>query len=248
MMASDILLSCTGIHKTFRQRVMPSAMLQDHLLHWNTHRETWSRTVLHDVSLSLARGEWIGLYGPNGAGKTTLLRILAGLMPPDAGTVERRGSMSCFFDLSAGFHPERTASENIYLHGLLHGRSPADIRATVEDVIEFAGTTSHRDLPMKCYSTGMNMRVAFASASMLDADMYLFDEVLAVGDKEFQHTCKEHLASLRSAGKSAIIVLHSLKNLQRMCDRVLMIGNEGKIREATVNDFETTLLSVEEER
>lgn len=219
----DAILSCTGVSKTFEQRVIPSMLLQDHLLHWRNHSKRWSRTVLHEVDLVLEKGEWIGLYGPNGTGKTTLLRILAGLMQPDAGAVKCNGTLSCFFDLSAGFHPERSAPENIYLHGLLHGRSVKDIRSTVDAVIEFAGTQSHRDLPMKCYSNGMNLRVAFAASSMVDADIYLFDEVLAVGDAEFQVKCREHLQRLRAQGKSAIVVSHSMKELEDLCDRILIL-------------------------
>lgn len=225
---STPILSCSGVTKTFRQRVLPASLLQDRILRPRSATSYWEKTVLENVSLDLGAGEWVGIYGPNGAGKSTLLRILAGLMPPDIGHISHNGSMSCFFDLSAGFHPERTAVENIYLHGLLHGRSPSEIRRTVDAVIEFAGTESHRDLPMKCYSTGMQMRVAFAASSMIDADIYLFDEVLAVGDADFHEKCTLHLHRLREAGKSAIIVLHSLPELHNFCDRVLTL-EEGRL-------------------
>jgi ABC-type polysaccharide/polyol phosphate transport system ATPase subunit len=234
---SDILLACTGVGKTFQQRLLPSFLLQDHIIRPVTHSRNWSRTVLRNASLTVKKGEWIGLYGPNGVGKTTLLRILAGLMQPDTGTIERRGTMSCFFDLTAGFHPERSAPENIYLHGLLHGRSPSDIRSTIDDVIAFAGTESHRDLPMKCYSTGMSLRVAFAATAMIEADIYLMDEIFAVGDAAFQRKCTEHLAGLRARGKSAIIVSHSLHDLRSLCDRILFL-EDGHIS-TTLPDFDS---------
>lgn len=227
----DIVLSCTGVGKTFEQKLLPSFMLQDHILRPINHSKRWSRTVLSDVSLHVKQGEWVGLYGPNGAGKTTLLRILAGLMQPDTGSVERTGTISCFFDITAGFHPERSAPENIYLHGLLHGRTPSEIRSTIDAVIAFAGVESHRDLPMKCYSAGMSLRVAFAAASMIEADIYLLDEVMAVGDAAFQEKCKGHLQALRKKGTSAIMVNHSLTDLEKFCDRIVML-DDAKIFES----------------
>ncbi len=233
---SDIVLSCTGVGKTFEQKLLPSFMLQDHVLRPADHSRRWSRTVLHDVTLNVRQGEWVGLYGPNGAGKTTLLRILAGLMQPDTGSVERSGSISCFFDITAGFHPERSAPENIYLHGLLHGRTPSEIRSTIDAVIAFAGVESHRDLPMKCYSAGMNLRVAFAAASMIEADIYLLDEVMAVGDASFQQKCRDHLQALRAKGSSAIMVNHSLSDLEKFCDRIVILDN------ATIEDHTAVAL------
>ena len=176
----------------------------------------------------------MGIYGANGSGKTTLLRILAGLMPPDSGLVKQTGTLSCFFDLSAGFHPERTAPENIYLHGLLHGRSPAAIRGTIDAVIGLAGTESHRDLPMKCYSTGMNLRVAFAACVLMDSDIYLFDEILAVGDAEFQKKCRLHLRRLKKEKKTAMLVNHSLDMLRLFCDRILFLEEGVIVREERV--------------
>lgn len=227
---SDVILSCSGICKTFKRSVTPSVLLQDRILHPRLHSRSWSQVTLQDVGMEIKKGEWVGLYGPNGTGKTTLLRILAGLMQPDAGAVVCNGTMSCFFDISAGFHPERSAAENIYLHGLLHGRRSEDIRKTIDDVIAFAGVESHRDLPMKCYSTGMNLRTAFAASAMIDADIYLFDEILAVGDADFQLKCRYHLEAMKEAGKTVIMVHHVLPELAYYCDRILYL-DQGVLRE-----------------
>lgn len=229
---SDFMISCSGVSKSFEQYLFPTEMLQDRVVRWRRHREKWRVQALRDIDLHVQRGEWVGIYGPNGAGKSTLLRVIAGLMPPDAGTVAVHGNMSCFFELGTGFHPEQSAAENIYMHGLLHGLHPSVIRSNIDDIISFAGVESHRDLPIKCYSTGMVQRLAFAACSKVDADIYIFDEIMAVGDAEFQSTCRRHLRSLKKRGKTAIMVLHNFENLQSLCDRVIHL-NAGHITAET---------------
>lgn len=227
------ILSCTGIHKFFEYPIVPTNLLQDFVLHPRTHRKKWRLRALNNISLSVAPGEWVGLYGPNGSGKTTLLRILGGLMKQDAGIVECHGKLSCFFTLGVGFHPERQAEENIYFHGLLHGMSREEIAYSTEKIIAFAGTESHRRLPLKCYSTGLQNRLAYAAAAHVDADVYLFDEVLAIGDKAFQDKGKEHMHAMKRRGKSAVLVLHDEGNLKEFCDRILYI-EAGRIIEERV--------------
>jgi ABC-type polysaccharide/polyol phosphate transport system ATPase subunit len=219
----DVVLSCTGISKWYERALISSVHLQDRIIKWRLERNRIRIDALTDVSLSVRRGEWVGIYGANGSGKTTLLRILAGLLQPDAGSVFRQGSMSCFFELGVGFHPERRADENIYLHGLLQGFSRDEIEGMREPIIDFAGVHSHRKLPIKCYSTGMKMRLAFAAAAQVERDIYLLDEVLAVGDKAFQDLCLVHLKRLRRSGKTAVIVSHDMANLRNLCDRIVMI-------------------------
>ena len=146
---SEIILSCTGITKSYERSVIESVMLQERLLKWGLQRKRVIVHALQGISVALHRGEWLGIYGHNGSGKTTLLRILAGLLQADTGEVFQGGSMSCFFELGIGFHPERKAEENIYLHGLLQGFSRKDIRKMTDRIIEFAGIQSHVDLPIK---------------------------------------------------------------------------------------------------
>jgi ABC-type polysaccharide/polyol phosphate transport system ATPase subunit len=191
------------------------------LLKWRAHRNRWRIQALDDVSLHVRRGEWVGLYGPNGSGKTTLLRILVGLLPPDTGTVERKGRISCFFGLGVGFHNERTAEENIHMHGLLHGMAPSQIAEARERIIAFAGVETHRHLPLKCYSTGMRLRLAFAAAAHVEADTYVLDEVLAVGDEEFRERCFAFFAAAKAQGKTVLLVSHAMPELQRFCDRIV---------------------------
>lgn len=224
------ILSCSGIHKYFEYPVVPIHLFQDYVLNAQKQKERWRMHALNNISLCVHPGEWVGIFGPNGSGKTTLLRVLGGLLEADKGMIHRHGRLSCFFTLGVGFHPERLASENIYFHGLFHGMSCTEITLATERIIDFAGVRSHAHLPLKCYSTGMQMRLAFAAMAYIDADIYLLDEVLAVGDTDFQKKCKVHMRQMKSSGKSAVLVLHDENVLREFCDRILYI-DQGIIRE-----------------
>ncbi len=228
-------LSCTGIGKTFLQAVIPAVSLQDRLLHARKHRRLMRIDALKDICLAVAPGEWVGLYGHNGSGKTTLLKILAGLMVPDSGTVARHGRLSGFFELGVGFHDERSAEENVRLHAILQGMTNAGSRALVDDIIAFAGVESHRSLPLKCFSTGMRMRLGFAAAAHVDADIYLFDEVFAVGDDAFRVQCDAHFRALRASGKTAVLVSPQRHELDRYCDRVITLDHGAVVAEHLVS-------------
>lgn len=224
-------IECTGIQKTFVRRTIPITTLQDRLLRFGRHGREIRIDALKPVSARVEKGEWVGLYGPNGSGKTTFMKIVAGLLAPDHGTVKRTGTVSSFFELGIGFHMERSGHENIRLHGLLHGLSHSEIRRMTDQILDFADIGEFIDLPLKCYSTGMRMRLGFAACAHIDADVYLFDEILAVGDASFQEKCRNHLRSLRAKGKSAIVVAHSLDQLMQITDRVL------KFERGTVSEF-----------
>jgi ABC-type polysaccharide/polyol phosphate transport system ATPase subunit len=230
----DQILSCTGIHKIFDAPIVPSSLLQDYVLRRRMHRPRKRIFALNDISLALGRGEWIGLYGPNGSGKTTLLQILAGLLPAEKGTVVAHGDVTGIFELGTGFHPEWNAEENIRFHGLLHGCHPADVEKSREAIIAFAGIASHRKLPLKCYSQGMKARLAFAALAHIDADVYLLDEVFAVGDAAFRQQCWECIRRMRKEGKSGILVSHGIQDLERQCDRILFLEQGRLIQEQPV--------------
>lgn len=213
-------IDCRNIVKTFLQRKVPMRLLQDRILRWRIHSDRIRIEALRGVSLAARKGEWVGLFGANGSGKTTLMKIIAGIMRQDAGEVSTDGRLSCFFELGVGFHLERCADENIRLHGLLQGMHRTDIRRLTDVIISVAGVRSHANLPLKCYSTGMRMRLAFAAASQVDADIFLFDEILAVGDTDFQKKCWWYLHALKRAGKTGVIASHNMDNLERICDRI----------------------------
>lgn len=177
--------------------------------------------AVKEVTIRVQAGEWVGIYGSNGSGKTTLLKLAAGLLQPDSGSVTAHGTVSPFFELGIGFHPERAARENIRLHGLLHGLSTHQIDALMPLILEFSGIGAFADLPIKCYSTGMRLRLAFAAAAHLDADIYLLDEIMAVGDVEFRQKCMGFLRGLKKRGKTVLLVSHNLTELCRLSDRIL---------------------------
>jgi ABC-type polysaccharide/polyol phosphate transport system ATPase subunit len=225
---STPILSCSNITKSFRRNLIPVRNLQERLFHCYKGAAQWSVRAVDDVSLHVERGEWVGLYGPNGCGKTTLLRILAGLMQPDMGQITRNGKISCFFDLSVGFHEELTAEENVRMQTLLLGSGADETESIVQRSREFAGIGHHWDLPFKCYSAGMRMRLGFAAATTAPSDILLLDEIFAVGDEDFKRRCRERFILLKAAGKSAVVVSHEMGVLEHLCDRILFI-EKGRI-------------------
>jgi ABC-type polysaccharide/polyol phosphate transport system ATPase subunit len=179
--------------------------------------------ALDDVSFELERGASLGVLGRNGAGKTTLLKILTRITAPSAGEFEAWGRVVGLLEVGAGFHPELTGRENVFLNAALHGMSRAETERRFEAIVGFAGVEGFVDTPMKRYSTGMYVRLAFAVAAHLDADILLVDEVLSVGDAEFRARSLGRLAELRQAGRALVFVSHDLEALRSLCPRALLL-------------------------
>lgn len=215
------ILCCKALSKSFHRKVIPTTLLQDQLLQRHRHKEAWHVHAVKSVTFDIQEGEWLGIYGPNGCGKTTLLRLIAGVLKPEAGTVEKRGKTVCFFGLGRGMNNEMTILENLYIYGLLHGINLRKHPDRLQDILNFADVDSHLYLPLKCLSTGMRMRLCYAAALHMEADIYLFDEIFAVGDRAFRKRCIEAMRQLRIQGKTVVLVGHSLEILTRHCDRIL---------------------------
>jgi len=222
-------------HATGRQ------LLRRHILHWFTPPVEHHRfQALKQVSFEVQPGESVGLVGSNGAGKSTLLALAAGIASPDEGTVEVNGRVAALLELGAGFHPDLTGAENLLLNASLHGVSRKRAGELLDRIVEFSGLEEFIGEPLRTYSSGMVMRLAFAVAIHTDADLILIDEVLAVGDAAFQTRCMEALYEFRRAGKSILFVSHSAYAVQKMCDRALwldrgeavMMGDVGPVLEA----------------
>jgi ABC-type polysaccharide/polyol phosphate transport system ATPase subunit len=174
--------------------------------------------ALKNVSFSVAPGESLGVLGANGAGKTTLLTLVAGISSPDEGGVFVRGSVAPLLELAAGFHQDLTGTENVLLYAALLGLSRKTTMARFDEIVEFSGVGDFIDEPLRTYSTGMRMRLAFAVAVTVDPEVLLIDEAFAVGDQEFQAKCVERIAQYRNAGKTLLCVSHSPALLRQFCD------------------------------
>jgi lipopolysaccharide transport system ATP-binding protein len=181
--------------------------------------------ALKNVSFELRKGETLGIIGPNGSGKSTLLKLLARITEPTEGQVHINGSMTALLELGAGFHPELTGRENIYLTGAILGMSKKDIEGKFKEIVDFADLWEFIDTPVKHYSTGMAVRLGFAAAVSVDPEILLVDEVLAVGDEAFRKRCLKRIDSFIGSGKTLVVVTHSLQEVQRIARRAILIDH-----------------------
>ena len=179
--------------------------------------------AVNDVSFTVQQGESIGLMGLNGSGKSTLLKLISGVMRPDRGAVQTRGRIAGLIATGAGFHPQLTGRDNIFLNAAILGMSEAETRRKLDDIIEFASIGRFLDVPVGNYSSGMFSRLGFAVAVHTDSDIFLVDEVLAVGDKPFKKKCIARMQEIREEGRTLFYVSHAPGSVRRMCDRALVL-------------------------
>lgn len=199
-------------------------------LHW----------AVKDVSFALQPGEAMGIIGPNGAGKTTILKLLSKVTFPTSGEIRVKGRMSALIELGAGFHPDLTGRENVYLNGAILGMRREEIRARFDRIVDFAGIGKFLDTPVKRYSSGMYARLGFAIAAHVDPEVMLVDEVLAVGDYAFQQKCHARMAELRRNGTSLILVAHNLEAIRQVCDRGLVMYRGENVFQGTAAEAVVT--------
>ena len=179
--------------------------------------------ALNDVSFRVEPGGAVGLVGRNGSGKTTLLRLLSGIIKPTAGHVEVGGRVGSLLELGAGFHPDLSGRENVFLNGSIHGLKRAYVREQLDEIVAFAGLEEFIDLPVRTYSSGMYMRLGFAIAAHIDADILLLDEVFAVGDEQFQRRCFGKIFEFKQRGGTIVFVSHDAAAVERLCDRAILL-------------------------
>lgn len=217
-------ISARDVSKRFRLYHERPQSLKEAVVHRRRARydELWA---LRNVSLEVARGTTYGLIGHNGSGKSTLLKLLAGIHQPTSGSVTARGRVGALLELGAGFHPELTGRENVYLNGSIMGLSRKEIRRAFDDIVSFSGLEQFIDSPVKIYSSGMYVRLGFSVAVNLRPDILLIDEIIAVGDEEFQRRCMDHIYKLRQEGCTIMLVSHSIATIENLCDHAAWLDH-----------------------
>ncbi len=190
-----------------------------------SYDEFWA---LNDISFSVKHGETFGVIGPNGCGKSTLLKVLAGVLYPDGGRVKINGKIAPFLELGVGFQPELTAKENVYLYGAIMGLTKRDVDARYDEIMDFAELERFENMKLRNFSSGMYVRLAFATAIQTDPDIMLVDEVLSVGDEAFQKKCGAKIDEIRKAGKTILLVSHALGTVKHLCNRCMLL-NQGRV-------------------
>lgn len=217
-----------NMSKQFKVEYDKANTLKTKLIFWNRKKPEFHQ-VLNNINLNIKKGETVALIGVNGSGKSTLLKLMTKIIYPTKGTIETDGKLTSLLELGAGFHPDFTGRENIYFNASIFGLTKKEIDARIDDIIEFSELGEFIDNPIRTYSSGMYMRLAFSVAINVDAEILLIDEILAVGDQHFQEKCYNKLRELRDSNKTIVIVTHSLEVVKDLCTRVIWIY-KGELR------------------
>ena len=221
-MDKENAIEVKNITKDFKVYYDKGSELKEKMLFWKRNRYE-KRHVLKGISFTVKKGEAIGLVGKNGCGKSTTLKMLTKIIYPDTGSIEMCGRVSSLLELGAGFHPDMSGRENIYTNASIFGLTKKEIDARLDDIIAFSELEDYIDNPVRTYSSGMYMRLAFAVAINVDADILLIDEILAVGDANYQAKCFNKLREIKADGTTIVIVSHSLGQIEQICDRSIWI-------------------------
>lgn len=227
MSGTDLLpgsIRLQGVTRTFRVFHDRSRTLKEVFIRGKRADYT-DRYALRDVSLEIMPGERVGIVGRNGSGKSTMLKLIAGILPPQTGDVEVRGGVASMLELGAGFHPDFTGRENVYMNGTIHGLSTREIDERFDSIVAFAEIPEYIDMPVRTYSSGMQLRLAFAVAAHVTPDILLLDEVLAVGDERFQRKCMEHIKTFADGGGTIVFVSHEASTVMNVCTRAVLLDD-----------------------
>ena len=224
----EIAVKVSHVSKHFNVYYDKANTLKERIIFFNRNKKE-VRKVLKDVSLEIKKGETVALIGVNGSGKSTLLKLITKIIYPNSGKITVNGKLTSLLELGAGFHPDFSGRENIYFNASIFGLTKSEIDKRLDQIIEFSELREFIDNPIRTYSSGMYMRLAFAVAINVDADILLIDEVLAVGDQHFQEKCLNKMKELKEQGKTMVFVSHSMSSVKFLCDRSIWLNN-GVIR------------------
>ena len=224
----DVKIRVENVYKTFNVYMDKANSIKEKLLFWKRNNKE-KREVLKNINLEIKKGEAVALIGVNGSGKSTLLKLMTKIIYPNKGKVETYGKLTSLLELGAGFHPDFSGKENIYFNASIFGLTKKEIDDRLEQIIEFSELGKFIDNPVRTYSSGMYMRLAFAVAINVDAEILLVDEILSVGDQHFQEKCLNKMKELRAEGKTMVFVTHSLGSARELCDRAVWLSN-GEIK------------------
>lgn len=240
----DFAIRATGICKTFDVPVEKRNSLREHVTAMFRRVERRRFIALEDISFTVKSGEFLGIIGPNGSGKTTLLRVLARIYEPDAGTLDISGKVATLLELGIGFNGELSAVDNIIVNGTIMGIPRTTLRNDVDDILDYAGLTEFGRMKLKHFSSGMRSRLAFAVTSRVDAEIYLMDEVMAVGDYEFKRKCMARLEDLKASGKTIVLVTHGIDAIGDHCSKCILIDQGRMVLDSTPEECISTYLAM----
>lgn len=217
------------VYKTFNVYLDKANTMKEKLLFLFSRNRKQKREVLKGINAKIKKGEVVALIGTNGSGKSTLLKLITQIIYPNKGKIETKGKLTSLLELGAGFHPDFSGRENIYFNASIFGLTKKEIDERVEDIIEFSELRDFIDNPVRTYSSGMYMRLAFSVAINVDADILLIDEILSVGDEHFQNKCFEKMLELKKQGKTMVFVTHSMGSVRKLCSRTIWL-KDGEIK------------------
>ena len=232
------------VYKCFNVYLDKANTLKERLLFFSRNKKE-RREVLKNINLNIKKGETVALIGTNGSGKSTLLKLMTKILYPNSGIIEINGKLTSLLELGAGFHPDFSGRENIYFNASIFGLTKKEIDDRLENIIEFSELKNYIDNPIRTYSSGMYMRLAFAVAINVNADILLVDEILSVGDEHFQNKCIEKMLELKNEGKTMVFVTHSMESVKKLCSRAVWLYNgniqmDGKVEEVIKKYVEVT--------
>ncbi len=225
---SECTINVNDVYKTFNVYLDKASTVKEKLLFFSRNKME-KRQVLKGINLKINKGEVVALIGTNGSGKSTLLKLMTKILYPNKGTIEINGKLTSLLELGAGFHPDFSGRENIYFNASIFGLTKKEIDEKIDNIIEFSELESFIENPVRTYSSGMFMRLAFAVAINVNADILLVDEILSVGDEHFQNKCIDKMIDLKRQGKTMVFVTHSMETVRKLCDRAVWLC-DGRVK------------------